>query len=333
MNTKRILTIGYVLALSVLIALGGFWQSAAAKSQTIRLEAGQTIGLGAQGLHITNTPVGVSHAYLDSVGTHLPSRFSHTMNMQYRAPAIEVRFLDAKGGEVERISALVYVYFNIRRADRDLWLKSGMQKIAIWFASNETGGWEICPTYFIHQSIGDGTVGRLACLTPGSGYYVLAQGDFSKYAPSPQAVGAAKVAPTTASLPTALKVRAYIDGRSQLIIQGNTVYWHHLDFEAPGRWEYGGGSKPTYLNQDAWEPTWPDIPDATNQDCNCDSSSYEGIPNLAKTGQAVWLDVIQGRGAVYIIQQPSTTNNYTLIVELDDNPFDGAAWYEVDLGY
>jgi hypothetical protein len=64
---------------------------------------------------------------------------------------------------------------------------------------------------------------------------VLAQGDFSKYAPSPQAVGAAKAAPAAASIPTALKVRAFVDGRSQLIISGNMLHWRHLDFAAPGR--------------------------------------------------------------------------------------------------
>ena len=76
---------------------------------------------------------------------------------------MEVRFQDAKGGEVGRIDALVYVYFNIARTERNLWLKSGMQEIAIWFASQETGSWEICPTYFVHQSRENGTVGRLAC--------------------------------------------------------------------------------------------------------------------------------------------------------------------------
>ena len=36
-----------------------------------------------------------------------------------------------------------------------------------------------------------------------------------------------------------LEVQALIDGIDQLIIQGNTLQWHHLDFAAVGRW---GGS-------------------------------------------------------------------------------------------
>ena len=333
MNTKKILTVSFMLAMTILITLGGLWQPAAAKSQIVRLVPGETIGLGTQGLHVTNIPRGVTHVYLDNVGRNLPSRFTYKMDMQYRAPAMEVRFLNAKDEQVERISAVVYVYFNIARAERELWHKSGMQEIAIWFANDQTGSWELCPTYFVHQSGGNGTVGRLACLARGTGYYVVAQGDFSKYIPKPQTVGGTKVAFATASQPTALKVRAYIDGRSQLIIQGNRVYWHHLDFAAPGRHYDAEVSQPTDLNQVNWMPIWPDEPDSENRDCNCDSSSYEGIPNLPKTDQPVWVDVVQGRGAVYIVQQPNAANDYTLIIEFDDNPLDGPAWYEIDLGY
>lgn len=132
---------------------------------------------------------------------------------------------------------------------------------------------------------------------------------------------------------TILELRAYIDGRSQIVIKGNTVHWHHLEFDAPGRWEFAEAAQPTYLNQKKWDPTWPDFPDRTNDSCNCDSSIYEGIPGLARTNQRVWLDVVQGRGRVAVIQQPDANNSYTLILELDDNYFDGAEWYEVRLNY
>ncbi len=325
MNTKKIRNACLFLALTVLIALGGFWQPAAAKSGIYRLVEGQTLGLGGQGLHVTNIPLGVTHAYLDNVGRNLPSGYRNKVNMKYRAPAMEVRFLDAEGGEVERISALVYVYFNISRAERDLWFKSGMEKISIWFVSQETGNWELCPTYFVHQSHGAKTLGRLACLAPGSGYYVLAQGDFSTYLLS------SNMANRTNSKPITLKVRAYIDGRSQLNIQGDTLYWHHLDFAAPGRHYFS--SEATYLNTVKWQPTWPDKPDAENRDCHCDSSSYVGVPTLARSNQSVSMYIIQGRGDVSILQQPDAENDYTLIIELDDNPLDGPTWYEIDLSY
>lgn len=136
-----------------------------------------------------------------------------------------------------------------------------------------------------------------------------------------------------AQTPTVLNIRAYIDGRSQLIIKGNTLYWHHLDFDAPGRWELGETIQPTYINHMKWYPIWPDIPDATNDSCNCYSSVYMDIPNLARTNQRVWLDVVQGRGSFAVIQQPTTNNNYMFIIEFDDNNSDGAEWYELNLNY
>lgn len=333
MNTRKFSTVGMMLAMTVLIALSGAWRPAAARSGAIRLVPGETIGMGRQGLHVTNIPRGVSHVSLDNVGRNLPSRFTYKMDFQYRNPAMEVRFKDAKGGEVGRISAIVYVYFNLGRAERDLWSKSGMEGIAIWFANDQTGSWELCRTFFVHQSSGNGTVGRLACLAPGSGYYVLAQGDFGKYLPKPQTVGGEKAESAATPEPTALTVRAYIDGRSQLIIKGSLIHWRHLDFAAPGRHFDADVSQPTYLNQAAWMPIWPDVPDSENRDCYCESSSYDGIPNLPKTDQPVWMDVVQSRGSVIISQQPKAANDYTLIVELDDNPLDGPAWYEVELGY
>ena len=133
--------------------------------------------------------------------------------------------------------------------------------------------------------------------------------------------------------PTSLNIRTYIDGRSELIIQGDVLYWHHLDFDAPGRWEHGEIQFPTYLNETAWQPLWPDIPDATNDFCNCNSSTAVGIPSLTRTDQRVELEMIQGRGRVSIVQQPQEGNDFTLILELDDNDLEGADWYELNLHY
>jgi hypothetical protein len=334
MNTKKLMTISCILTMTILIALGGLWQPAAAKSGVYRLQEGETIGLGRQGLYLTNIPHGVSDVYLDTVGTRLPPRFNHKMDMKYRAPALEVRFLNERGGEIDQISALVYVFFKISRAERAMWLESGMERIAIWYANLETGRWEMCPTFFVNKSHGKETFGRLACLAPGSGFYVLGQGDFGEYLIKLKAEDSAEgVQPASSQGPTTLNVRAYIDGRSQLIIQGDKLYWHHLDFAAPGCHEDAEVNQPTYLNQAAWEPVWPDVPDAENRDCNCDSSSYQGIPNLASTNQRVGFDILRARGEVIVIQHPSADNNYALVIELDDNPLIGPDWYEVNLNY
>jgi hypothetical protein len=139
--------------------------------------------------------------------------------------------------------------------------------------------------------------------------------------------------PGASALPQAtLNVRALIDGRSQLIIRGALVSWHHLDFAAPGRHLFQ--DEPTYLNGISWFPTWPDIPDAENRDCNCSSSIYIGIPTLAAVPQTVELENIEVvLGVVNILQQPEADNDFTLVVEFNDNPAGGSRWYEIQLTY
>jgi hypothetical protein len=140
--------------------------------------------------------------------------------------------------------------------------------------------------------------------------------------------------PTPTSMPpdtATLSVRAYIDGSSYLVIQGDVVYWHHTGSDAPGR--TSGPYQPTYLNGEAWYPSWPDVPDSRNRDCDCHSSTYVGIPYLAPRGQVVSLGIVQARHRVTIIQQPSVANGYTLIVDFDDGPPPSADWYEITLTY
>src|SRR5262245_14685661 len=69
-----------------------------------------------------------------------------------------------------------------------------------------------------------------------------------------------------------LRVEALIDGESQLYIKNNTVHWKHFIYAAPGRWNFVIGS--IKLNGVDWFPTWPDVPDTENRDCNgCESSA------------------------------------------------------------
>lgn len=142
---------------------------------------------------------------------------------------------------------------------------------------------------------------------------------------------------------TILNIRAFIDGRSHLVVQGDTVYWHHLDFAAPGRHpDAPGGNAPTYLNGTTWCPGWPGDPpdlepcapvDNESRDCDCDSTSFAGIPVLAAQPQTVALDIIQARANVNIVQQPDADNGFTLIVEFDDIGPGGPDWYEINLTY
>ena len=127
-----------------------------------------------------------------------------------------------------------------------------------------------------------------------------------------------------------IRVEAWIDGRSQLSIKGNTAQWHHSDYAAPGR--NGGNYYATIVNNVNWFPVWPDVPDANNNFCNCDSDVYSGVnPAVSAVAQTVSLNPIQARGSAGIIQQPSLGNDYTVIVEFDDDFPASADWYIVEL--
>ena len=63
---------------------------------------------------------------------------------------------------------------------------------------------------------------------------------------------------TTSAHADTLRVRAWIDGRSRLTLQGDTAQWTQFDFAAPGRLDCDTGSpiEPTYLGAAAWWPNW-----------------------------------------------------------------------------
>jgi len=127
-----------------------------------------------------------------------------------------------------------------------------------------------------------------------------------------------------------ISIRAYIDGRSMLIITGNATKWHHLDWAAPGR--HGFVNLPTIINGYDWYPQWADVPDAENRSCDCDSSIYENLsPPLPESDMEIELRVIQARHLLSIAQYPTAENDYTLILDFNDNPPGGADWYECEL--
>jgi hypothetical protein len=83
MNPQKLIT-RFILAMTVLIIVGGIWQPATAKSGVYRLHEGETIGLGMQGLHVSNIPRGVPQVYLDAVGMAVPARFCHKWRASVR---------------------------------------------------------------------------------------------------------------------------------------------------------------------------------------------------------------------------------------------------------
>jgi hypothetical protein len=130
-----------------------------------------------------------------------------------------------------------------------------------------------------------------------------------------------------------IRIEAHIDGRSWLILRGNTAQWHHLDYAAPGRHEFR--DEPTIINDATWFPVWPDVPDEENRFCDCFSDVFNlpVKPTLPKKDVSVDLDLIQSRGETEIVQYPSKENGHELIVEFDDNPIGGRDDYVVEVRF
>jgi probable HAF family extracellular repeat protein len=133
-----------------------------------------------------------------------------------------------------------------------------------------------------------------------------------------------------------LTVKAWIDGQSQLIIQGNTVQWHNLSYSAPGYEDpYGDPPAPTYLKTKnmktvAWTPgNW-----SHGTSGNTTSGKFTGLSApLGGVEQTVTLTAKHVRESAFIFQQPLASNGYTLIVDFDDRSSSSADWYEVSLEY
>ena len=127
-----------------------------------------------------------------------------------------------------------------------------------------------------------------------------------------------------------IHIEALIDGKSQLILSGNTLQWHHLDYAAPGR--HGFREEPTIVNDATWFPIWPNVPNEENRFCDCFSDAFKSVKlTQLKTAESVDVDLIQSRGETEIVQYPSKQNGYTLILEFDDNAIGGSDNYIVEV--
>jgi hypothetical protein len=126
-----------------------------------------------------------------------------------------------------------------------------------------------------------------------------------------------------------IRIEAYVDGRSQLIMRGATAQWHHFDYAAPGRWRFA--DEPTLINDVEWYPSWPDQPDTENRDCNCYSDVFTEVrPPIPSVPFDVDLRLIESRFETTVVEHPSAANDFTLIIEFNDNRPAEPAWYVVE---
>jgi hypothetical protein len=127
----------------------------------------------------------------------------------------------------------------------------------------------------------------------------------------------------------AYEVTAGIDGRRHLVLAGNTARWRLFDC-IPGQSLIE--TRPTMVNESIWYPKWSEKD--YEESCGSRTKVFPWLsPPLPARPLDVTVGIIQARGAVRVIEEPSEENDYTLIVEFDDNPLGGAVPYEIEIYY
>jgi hypothetical protein len=178
-----------------------------------------------------------------------------------------------------------------------------------------------------------GTAGVLAVVALGDATHHDAPSISQNTAePATQPATAPIAATTQPAEAVSVTVRALIDGRSRLSLQGNTARWQNLEFAAPGK--HGGRDEPTTINGVPWHPLWEDSdlnPEGREKSM---SDAFDRLtPPLPKAIMDVTLTKIRCRENATIVQQPAPDNDFTTIVEFDDTHSGGPAWYEVKLTF
>ena len=136
--------------------------------------------------------------------------------------------------------------------------------------------------------------------------------------------GTAEVTQTKFSL----SIRAYIDGEDYLLVRGNEVWYQHLTCTLPGKGD--GKDYPTYLGDEAWNPTWNGSGDGAASERHALPAAFGSLPT--DVGTIVSLENNSTRCSVSISSQPSQDNDYTLAIFLSDVQ-NGAAWCDFTITY
>jgi serine/threonine protein kinase len=119
------------------------------------------------------------------------------------------------------------------------------------------------------------------------------------------------------NLPKSLTIRAYIDGSDLFTVRGNNLAIQHENFDLPG--------KTIFINGKAWTPKWH----------GGISSEFTGLKPAFKPRdlQSVQITKYSGRGTIRIEQLPSAENNNALTVQVSDDDFGGADWYDFRISW
>jgi hypothetical protein len=136
-------------------------------------------------------------------------------------------------------------------------------------------------------------------------------------------------------------ITACIDGEEQLVIRGSTLQWRHERYQPVGLTDDCPESTVsvsttldgTQVLATSWQPTWPSSYSAGEWvPAGMMSSVFMGLsPALPTMASTVTLRPLEARYQLSIAQEPSSANDWTLILDFNDAPIAGATIYSAEI--
>lgn len=119
--------------------------------------------------------------------------------------------------------------------------------------------------------------------------------------------------PDIVDISNTLELRVFMDGfgKSRFYIQGDQVWWQHINGEAPGL--SGTFVSSTFLDNVAWQPVWPDS--GKNAFCACESERKELANHVFSEDIAIETTSTE---EVRIVQQTLSSGTMTAIIEIEN---------------
>jgi hypothetical protein len=142
-----------------------------------------TFEFGKQGLVMTTVPDQIKYVSFFTVQPPLPARYHLGVEIAYRGPVVDVRFLNAKKEPVDTSDINAQVYFNISSPEKRMWDTGGPDAIAIWHYNDEVKQWEMCPTFYVPEKLDNGKYDRLTCYVSQNGIYILGKMELDPFFP------------------------------------------------------------------------------------------------------------------------------------------------------
>jgi len=115
--------------------------------------------------------------------------------------------------------------------------------------------------------------------------------------------------------PKTLRFKAYVDGVDVIKLSGKKFWIEHQADQLPARMMIDGKK---------WNPAWSGN---TSMPYDLNPTFHPGHP------ESIQLMKLAGRGPVSIEETPTTVNDETLSIRVDDGGIGGADWYEFSISW